>query len=76
MIPRDVHTAADLRRIIEKRGAKNVTIAVPNAKGLLRTKYISRDKQFSVLKNGWCMPPVVLVLDFGDIKLCSFFEHA
>jgi len=49
---------------------------VPDAKGLLRTKYISRDKQFSVLKNGWCMPPVVLALDLGDIKLCSFFEHA
>jgi len=49
---------------------------VPDANGLLRTKYISSDKLFSVLKNGWRMPPVVLALDFGDIKLCSFFEHA
>ncbi len=76
MIPCGVRNTEDPYRIVEERNAKNVTIAVPDAKGLLRTKYISRDKQFSVLKNGWCMPPVVLALDFGDIKLCSFFEHA
>lgn len=67
MIPRDVHTAADLRRIIEKRGAKNVTIALTDTNGLLRGKYVSRNKFLSALDSGWTMPPLVLATHFDDV---------
>ena len=67
MIPSEVKSAADMRRIVEERDAQNVTIALSDSNGLLRGKYISRDKLFSVLENGWGMPPVVLALDFEDV---------
>ena len=76
MIPSGVRNTEDPDCIVEERNAKSITIAVPEANGLLRTKFISRDKLFSVLKNSLRTPPVVLAVDFGDIKLCSFFEHA
>jgi len=63
----DVRTAEDLRHIVEERDAKNVTIAMTDTNGLLRGKYISRDKLFSVLEGGWGMPPVILALDFDDV---------
>ena len=67
MISSDVRTTEDLHRMVEERDAKNVTIALTDTNGLLRGKYISRDKLFSVLENDWGMPPVVLALDFRDI---------
>lgn len=67
MTPTEVKSAEDMRRIVEERGAKNVTIAMSDMHGLLRGKYISRDKLNSVLENGWGMPPLILALDFDDI---------
>ncbi|MBT5675440.1 MAG: glutamine synthetase [Rhodospirillaceae bacterium] len=67
MTPSEVQSAEDMRRIVEERGAKNVTIAMSDMHGLLRGKYISRDKLNSVLENGWGMPPLILALDFDDI---------
>ena len=65
----DVRTAEDLRHIVEERDAKNVTIAMTDTNGLLRGKYSSRDKLYSVLENGWGMPPLVLALDFDDVVM-------
>ena len=67
MTPSEVQSAEDMRGIVEERGAKNVTIAMSDMHGLLRGKYISRDKLLSVLENGWGMPPLILALDFDDI---------
>lgn len=67
MTPQEVSSAEDMRRIAEERGAKNVTIAMSDMNGLLRGKYISRDKLDSVLDNGWGMPPLILALDLDDI---------
>ncbi len=67
MTPQEVQSAEDIRRIVEERGAKNITIAMSDMHGLLRGKYISRDKLLSVLENGWGMPPLILALDFDDI---------
>ena len=67
MIPSEVRNAEDLRRIVEERDAKNVTIALSDMHGLLRGKYISRDKLESVLEGGWGNPPVMLALDFEDV---------
>ena len=52
MIRSNVHNIEDLCRIVEERDAKNVSIALSGTNGLLRGKYISRDKLFSVLENG------------------------
>ena len=52
MIRSDVHSIEDLCRIVEERDAKNVSIALSGTNGLLRGKYISRDKLFSLLENG------------------------
>ncbi len=71
MIPSEVRSAEDLRRIVEERDAKNVTIAMADTNGLLRGKYISRDKLYSVLEGGWGMPPVVLALDFDDVIMAA-----
>ncbi len=66
MTPQEVESADDMRRLVEERGAKNITIAMSDMHGLLRGKYISRDKLLSVLENGWGMPPLILALDFDD----------
>ena len=71
MTPKEVTGAEDMRRIVEERGAENVTIALSDMHGLLRGKYISRDKLFSVLENGWGMPPLVLALDFEDVIMAA-----
>lgn len=67
MTPQEVSSAEDMRRIVEERCAKNVTIAISDMNGLLRGKYISRDKLNSVLDNGWGMPPLILALDMDDV---------
>ncbi len=67
MIPRDVRTAEDMRRIVEERSARNVTIALTDTNGLLRGKYVICDKFLSALEGGWSMPPVVLAAHFDDV---------
>jgi len=59
MIPSEVRSAEDLRRIVEERDTKNVTIAMADTNGLVAWQYISRDKLYSVLEGGWGMPPLV-----------------
>ncbi len=71
MTPQEVESADDMRRLVEERGAKNITIAMSDMHGLLRGKYISRDKLLSVLENGWGMPPLILALDFDDVIMSA-----
>lgn len=67
MKPAEVRTAEDVRKIVEERDIEHATIALADMHGLLRGKYISRDKLLSVLDHEWGMPPVVLALDFDDV---------
>ena len=63
----DVRTANDVRRIVEEQNVQHATIGLTDTQGLLRGKYVSRDKLLSVLEHDWGMAPLVLALDFDDV---------
>ena len=66
MDARDVKTAADARAIVEMRGLTHVKVGVFDADGVLRGKYMGRDKFFSALEKGFGFCDVVLGWDSND----------
>ncbi len=66
MEPHEVRTAADARRIVEERGLDWVKLGVFDVDGVLRGKYVSRDKFFSALDHGFGFCDVVLGWDCTD----------
>ena len=66
MNPRSVSSAADARKIVEERGLDHVKIGLHDIDGVLRGKYVSRDKFFSILDNGLAFCDVVLGWDSND----------
>ena len=53
MNPRKVKTAADARRIVAARKLDHVKVGVFDADGILRGKYMARDKFLSALTGGF-----------------------
>ncbi len=66
MNPSDVKTAADARAIVEERGLSHVKVGVFDIDGVLRGKYMSREKLFSSLESGFGFCDVVLGWDSHD----------
>ncbi|HMI37174.1 MAG TPA: hypothetical protein VK505_06070 [Steroidobacteraceae bacterium] len=66
MKPEEVRTAAQARAIVEERGLEHVKVGIFDNDGLLRGKYIDRDKFFSALDKGFGMCDVVLGWDSND----------
>src|ERR1700720_960093 len=66
MQARDVKSAADARRIIEERGISHVKIGLLDIDGIMRGKYVSRDKFYSALESGFGFCDVVLGWDSND----------
>jgi glutamine synthetase len=66
MDPRQVKTAADARAIVEQRGLSHVKVGVFDVDGVLRGKYMGRDKFFSALEKGFGFCDVVLGWDSND----------
>jgi glutamine synthetase len=66
MQPRQVRTAADARRIVEERGLTHVKLGVVDADGIVRGKYMAREKFFSALESGFGFCDVVLGWDSND----------
>ncbi|GAB5450825.1 MAG: glutamine synthetase [Halioglobus sp.] len=66
MNPREVSTAADARAIVEERGLSHVKVGVFDNDGILRGKYMGRDKFFSALDKGFGFCDVVLGWDCQD----------
>ena len=57
---RDVRTAEDAKKIVIERDVKSIKIAVSDIDGILRGKYISRDKFLSALEGNIAFCDVVL----------------
>ncbi|MEM9254081.1 MAG: glutamine synthetase [Pseudomonadota bacterium] len=66
MDPRDVKTAADAKAIVETRQLQHVKVGVFDNDGVLRGKYMSREKFFAALDKGFGFCDVVLGWDCQD----------
>lgn len=66
MDPRMVKSAQDARTIVEERELKNVKVGIFDIDGVMRGKYISRDKFFSALEGGFSLCDVILGWDSYD----------
>src|SRR5215510_4476194 len=66
MNPENVRTAADAKKIVEERKLAHVKVGVFDNDGVMRGKYMGRDKFFSALDKGFGFCDVVLGWDSND----------
>jgi glutamine synthetase len=66
MQPDQVRSAADARAIVEERGLAHVKVGVFDNDGVLRGKYMGREKFFAALDKGFGFCDVVLGWDSND----------
>jgi glutamine synthetase len=66
MQPENVKTAADARKLVELRKLEHVKVGVFDNDGVMRGKYMGRDKFFSALDKGFGFCDVVLGWDSND----------
>ncbi|MEH6576927.1 MAG: glutamine synthetase [Amphritea sp.] len=66
MKPRDVKTIADAKRIVDERNLSHVKLGLFDVDGVMRGKYMNKDKFFSSLENGFAFCDVVLGWDSND----------
>jgi glutamine synthetase len=66
MEPRDVITVEDATTIVDERGLTHIKVGLFDNDGVMRGKYMSRDKFFSSLDNGFAFCDVVLGWDVKD----------
>ena len=64
--PREVSTVADAKCIVEARGLSHIKVGLFDNDGVMRGKYMSREKFFSALDNGFAFCDVVLGWDVQD----------
>jgi glutamine synthetase len=66
MKPREIKTAEDARQIVEQRGLNHIKLGLFDNDGVMRGKYMSREKFISSLDNGFAFCDVVLGWDSKD----------
>ncbi|MEZ5592444.1 MAG: glutamine synthetase [Gammaproteobacteria bacterium] len=66
MNARQVKTIADAKKIVEERQLQHVKVGIFDADGILRGKYMHKDKFFSALEGGFGFCDVVLGWDSYD----------
>ena len=64
--PRSVKTVADAKKIVEQRGLSHIKVGLFDIDGVMRGKYLSKEKLFSCLDNGFAFCDVVLGWDSKD----------
>lgn len=64
--PREVESIADAKAIVEQRNIDYIKIGLHDIDGVMRGKYVSRDKFFSILDSGLAFCDVVLGWDSND----------
>ncbi len=62
----NVHTIADVKKIIEQKNIKRIKVAMTDIDGILRGKYINIEKFISSLENGLGFCDVVFGWDSND----------
>jgi glutamine synthetase len=63
---RQVRTKEDAKCIVEERGLSHVKLGLTDIDGIMRGKYVSREKFFSILEKGMSFCDVVLGWDSND----------
>ncbi len=66
MTSAEIKTTDDVRRLVESRGLSHVKVGVFDIDGILRGKYLSREKLYSALDSGFGFCDVVLGWDSHD----------
>ena len=66
MNPRDVKTIEDAKRIVEERGLSHIKVGLFDTDGIMRGKYMDKNKFLSSLDNGFAFCDVVLGWDSND----------
>jgi glutamine synthetase len=66
MQPQEVRNSAQARSIVEERGLTHVKVGVFDNDGILRGKYLEREKFFAALEAGMAFCDVVLGWDSND----------
>jgi glutamine synthetase len=66
MDARSVKTAADVRELVTARGLSHVKLGVTDLDGIIRGKYMARDKFFSALESGFKFCDVIFGWDSSD----------
>jgi len=66
MDPRAVKSVSDAKAIVTERGLSHVKVGLTDIDGVLRGKYMSKDKFFSALDSGFSFCDVVLGWDTND----------
>ena len=66
MNPRDVKTIQDAMRIVEERGLTHIKVGLFDTDGVMRGKYMNKEKFFSSLESGFAFCDVVLGWDSND----------
>lgn len=64
--PRSVESISDAKQIVEQRGLTHVKVGLFDIDGVMRGKYMSKEKFFSSLDNGFAFCDVVLGWDSND----------
>ena len=64
--PRSVQTVEDAKRIVEERQLSHVKVGLFDVDGVMRGKYMSKEKFFSALQGGFAFCDVVLGWDSND----------
>lgn len=62
----EIVTVADARRIVEERNLSHVKVGIFDIDGIMRGKYMSKEKFFSALEHGFAFCDVVLGWDSND----------